>query len=544
MFSRYSRFLVLLLMLSSCTPARSNPTPTEITATSHTQSATLPASPHGTGTAPVGWVMFHAEESHSGVASGTGRIDPQSGPEVMAQYRLFDEPATENDLTSLRWTSTLPLADLNGDGQLEIVVTTPAVAAPTLARRNGEPIPNMVLALKYAAGNPELEKLWSYQIDSPPGEGGLDTYGPALADADGDSLPDVIFTARDGFVRALKGTDGSLIWSFNMGGITEAGPMLSDLNGDGIPEVIVVTDCRSGSVECSSDGQAALYVLPLRAEGENQPMWQMDYPYKMDSSEPAIADVPGLGKVILAGTWGGELLAVWRDQGGEVRSVSLKMSDVDHGIPGEPPPVIRTSALVDYTHDGPLVVFGWLPSDLNVTDARLTAVNLRADGGTLILEPAWTISSIDDWKSSPALVPQADGNNLIVTGYGLGIGPPPTQSGSVGSCQSEYVFGGVTAVDEKGNIVWNQSFGNEEGNLRASAAVADIDGDGRLEVVIPAGCYGDLHAFDAVTGTPEWTLKLGPRTQTSPSIGDVTGDGSLDIVIASYNGLIYVLGGG
>lgn len=37
-----------------------------------------------------------------------------------------------------------------------------------------------------------------------------------------------------------------------------------------------------------------------------------------------------------------------------------------------------------------------------------------------------TISSIDDWKASPALVPQADGNNLIVTGYGLGIGPPPT----------------------------------------------------------------------------------------------------------------------
>jgi len=384
--------------------------------------------------------------------------------------------------------------------------------------------------------------LWSYKLDSPPGEAGIDTYSPALADADGDGLPDVIFTARDGYVRALKGTDGRLIWKFNMVSITEAGPMLSDLNGDGIPEVIVVTDCRSGMVACSSDGQAALVVLPLVAQGENQPLWKLDYPYKMDSAEPAIANIHGFGKVILAGTWGGELLAVWRTPDGEVRSTSLKLRDIEKDIPPGTPPVIRTSPLVDYTHDGSLVVFGWLPSDQNATDGRLTAVRLKAENGNLSLEPAWTNRDLDTWKSSPALVPQPDGNNLIVMGYGLGIGPAPTQSGTVGSCQKDYVFGGVAAVDENGKIVWNQSFGKAEGNLRASAAVADIDGDGQLEVIIPAGCYGKLHAFDAKSGAPEWTLQLGPRTQTSPSIGDLDGNGTLEIVIASYDGQVYVLG--
>jgi hypothetical protein len=71
--------------------------------------------------------MFHREESHSGVAPGSGTIDPQAGPQVLAQYRLFDEPTSQDDLAYLRWTSTLPLADLDGDGAQEIVVTTPDV---------------------------------------------------------------------------------------------------------------------------------------------------------------------------------------------------------------------------------------------------------------------------------------------------------------------------------------------------------------------------------------------------------------------------------
>jgi len=539
----------IILSVIACTASGQsvqNTSPSIIQSTStSTSPATEPAHTLSTGAlqASAGWPMFHREESHSGVAEGVGRIDPQSGPRVLAQYRLFDQPQGDDDLLRLRWTSTLPLADLDGDGTLEIIVTTPDVAPPMLARLNGEPIPNMVQALKYQPGNPSLQVLWSYKLSSAPGEAGLDTYSPALADADGDGLPDVIFTARDGFVRALKGTDGSLIWQFNMDRITEAGPMLSDLDGDGIPEVIVVTDCAGGKVNCpDQDQQAALFVLPLRGQGDIQPLWKFNYPYKMDSAEPVIANIHGLGKIILAGTWGGELLGVWRADNDEVRSVALKLRDIEKDMPHDEVPVIRTSPLVDSTNDGTMVVFGWLPTDLNATEARLTSVRLRSENGSLILEPAWTIRDLDTWKSSPALIPQADGANLIVMGYGLGIGPAPTQSGTVGGCQSQYVFGGVAAVNENGQIVWKQDFGNAEGNLRASAAVADMNGDGRPDVIIPSGCYGKLHAFDAQTGTPEWSLQMGPRTQTSPSIGDLDGDGALEIVLASYDGQVWVLG--
>lgn len=547
MFSHLAHYTCIALLLSACSSLAAKPSILEPNGNATRQVSSQPiASPQPSeqtqNPSPAGWVMFHSEESHSGVAGGVGAINSSKGPDILATYRLFDLPPTEEDLTRLRWTSTLPLADINGDGKLEIIVTTPDVAAPTLARLNGEPIPNMVQALQYIPGTSALKVLWTYKLDSPPGEAGIDTYSPALADADGDGLADVIFTARDKTVSALKGTDGSLIWKFDLGAITEAGPMLSDLNWDGIPEVIVVTDCKRGMVTCSSDGAASLYVLPIRAQGENKALWQLDYPYKMDSAEPVIANVHGLGKVILAGTWGGELLAAWLTENDQVRSTTLKLSNLEKDISNENPPVIRTSPLVDYTHDGPLVVFGWLPSDQNATDARLTAIRLLNDNGSLSLEHAWTIRDLDTWKSSPALIPQADGNNLIVMGYGLGIGPAPTQSGTVGGCQKEFVFGGVAAVDESGKIVWNQSFGNTEGNLRASAAVADMDGDGSLDVIIPSGCYGKLHAFNAISGTPEWSLQLGPRTQTSPSIGDLDGDGKLEIVLASYDGQVYVLG--
>jgi outer membrane protein assembly factor BamB len=115
-------------------------------------------------------------------------------------------------------------------------------------------------------------------------------------------------------------------------------------------------------------------------------------------------------------------------------------------------------------------------------------------------------------------------------------------SGHAGGCDRRWVFGGVVAVDPAGTIRWKQDFGNAEGNLRASAAVADMNGDGSFDVVLPAGCFGAVHAFDGQTGAAQWTLQLGPRTQSSPSIGDLDGDGALEIVLASYDGRVYVIG--
>ncbi|HLF91079.1 MAG TPA: VCBS repeat-containing protein, partial [Anaerolineales bacterium] len=227
-------------------------------------------------------------------------------------------------------------------------------------------------------------------------------------------------------------------------------------------------------------------------------------------------------------------------------SPALADADLDLHVPLDETHVIRTAPLVWDFGEGPTVVFGWLPTDLNAADARISAVGLEADmnGGTVTFTHRWTRDDFDAWKSSPALVPQPEGPPLIVMGYGLGIGSPPTQSGSVGQCVSGQVFGGVVALDWQGEAAWTRDFGNLEGNVRASPATGDLDGNGVMDVVLPVGCFGGLHIYDGAGGQELWSLQLGPRAQNSPSLGDIDGDGQLEIVLGSYDGRVWVLDGG
>lgn len=491
------------------------------------------------------WPMFHRDEKHTGVTDGAGDFFTDHPPGVRWQYPVFDQPRTADDLALIRWTTTFPLGDLDGDGTVEIVITTPDGPAYL----NGQPMPHRVIALKDHPGqSPPLDVMWVYTPTIPIGSPGLDTYSPALGDADMDGKLDVIFTGRDGYVRALKGTTGQVLWEFFTDRITEAGPTIADLDGDGTLEVVVVTDCQSG-VECPDHGhEAQLFVLPITAAGMiNTPLWSLTYPYKMDSAVPAIADLdPNDGEdrqAIIVGTWGGELVVTWRDASGQVVINTLDLHDLDPSVPLDETPVIRTSPLVWDFGEGPTVVFGWLPTDLNAADARISAVGLEADmhNGTVSFIHRWTRDEFDAWKSSPALVPQPAGPPLIVMGTGLGIGPPPVQSGSVGQCVSGQVSGGIVALDWQGEVAWSHDFGHLEGNVRASPAIGDLDGNGVMDVVLPVGCYGGLHIYDGVSGQELWSLQLGPRAQNSPSLGDIDGDSTVEMVLGSYDGKVWAL---
>jgi outer membrane protein assembly factor BamB len=158
--------------------------------------------------------------------------------------------------------------------------------------------------------------------------------------------------------------------------------------------------------------------------------------------------------------------------------------------------------------------------------------------GTAAFTPTWTLIA-DDWKSSPALLPMGpDQPPLAVTGYGIGLGPNQG-TGNYGSCAT--VSGGVLAMNVlSGTIAWTHDWAaGGEGNVRGSPGVADLDGDGVQEVVLPAGCYGKLRAYDGATGAEAWDRQLGPRTIGSPSLGDLDADGALEIVVGSYDGYVW-----
>src|SRR4030042_1524130 len=78
-----------------------------------------------------------------------------------------------------------------------------------------------------------------------------------------------------------------------------------------------------------------------------------------------------------------------------------------------------------------------------------------------------------------------------------------------------------------------------------SAAVDDIDGDGKLEIVF--GTYFNdehIYAINADSGTILWTYNTGGCNDASPAIADVDLDGELEVIIpASSPCVVYCFDG-
>lgn len=146
------------------------------------------------------------------VLSRTGAVKP-------GWPRVFD----------LHIDSSPALGDLDGDGDLEIVVGTGHEPGATAGRK--------VYAMHHDGTD-----VASWPVST----GAYVWPSPALADLDGNGLPEVIVSCEDGKLYAWK-ANGTVLAGWPVQPLNESGlnggmsgsPVAVDLNGDGAPEVLV-----------------------------------------------------------------------------------------------------------------------------------------------------------------------------------------------------------------------------------------------------------------------------------------------------------------
>jgi len=305
-------------------------------------------------------------------------------------------------------------------------------------------------------------------------------------------------------------------WVTFLGGrVDQSSPEIATLNGQGSSILVGTRD--TGQV----------YALQL-SSGIQDTGWPVSTGSAVDSS-PTAVPAPG----------GGGLDDVVVDAG-DVVTVPPVSLDVDHGSVldiapsgqilwqrgladefdstfGADPAVYASPAAADITGTGQ-------PSIVNA-GVSLSQYALQADSGAT--EVGWPRKTADSTFSTAAIADLYGGSDpVIVAG-----------SDSTGGPGALYNWNGgvVRAETPTGQVLW--SYRNNE-VVTSSPAVGDLDGTGNM-VVFGHGRYwsnlGPASDATAVTalnasGQLQWEDQLGGYTPASPALADLTGNGQLDVV--------------
>jgi outer membrane protein assembly factor BamB len=402
---------------------------------------------------PDGWI--HTTYDNSTSTRTLNWVEPayledQVKVAALSIMRVSPPPATAFPQREWKYTtegaidSSPAVADVDGDGQLEVVIGSSD---------------SRVYCLNGATG----AQKWNYTTGAGVGS------SPTIADVDGDGYLEVLVGSFDKNVYCLNGNTGDVKWSFTTGRRVYSSPAVADVDGDGHLEVIVGSnDNRTYCLNGATGAQKWSFITGKRV-----------------FSSPAIADINGDGKLevlvgsddnhvyCLNGTSGAEL---WNYATGKSIESSPAVADVD----GDGHLEVLVGSLDNRTYclNGATgaqkwnyTTGGWVWSSPTIVDVNddghLEVVVGSEDNQVCCLNGTtgtklWNYTTGALVDSSPA-VADIDGDRHLEV--------------LVGSYDNRtYCLNGTTGAQK-----WNYTTG---GNIYSSPVVADVNGTGHLEVLI------------------------------------------------------------
>ena len=329
--------------------------------------------------------------------------------------------------------------------------------------------------------------------------------------------------SQDGILRAVKGSDGSPLFSVTDPALYThpvAGIAAADIDDDGLPEIVTAAS-GGGDLLCfESDG-----TLKWRTNGAN---------LNVGWGGPAIANLDGQGApeiVVGAAVVSADGQVLWSKSGSRGQQPNTGTAapfSVPADVDGDGDMEIVTGDTL-YDHEGSVI---W---STGFGDGFVAVANFnRSEQPEIVVVSRGSVrlqsSSSGDilWLAPPERL-----NQLPECDPNCGLLGPPTVADFDGDGEPEIGVAGsdvYLVLDTSGQVLWSVASRDRSSNITGSA-VFDFEGDRRAEVV-----YADEVELKVLRGADGQVLYSQPHSSLTaceyPVIADVDGDQNAEIVIA------------